>query len=202
MRYLQKLKDPRTLIILVWVRNRVSISTLSSQPLFDKHIEFGTQFAYRNADANSICLSKRSCELNLLIETRFGGSGGGCRQGQRGARGARDKRGERGEESEESNRVSISTLSSQPRFDEHIELGTQFAYRNAVANSICLSKRGWEHNLLIETRFGVSGGGGCQKERESERRKKRERQERRERRGERGEQTRFTKHSEFANALR
>jgi hypothetical protein len=93
-------------------------------------------------------------------------------------------------------------LSSQPRFDKHIELGTQFAYRNAVANSICLSKRGWEHNLLIETRFGGSGGGCCQKERERERIKRRERQERRERRGERGEQPRFDKHIEFATAFR
>jgi hypothetical protein len=30
-----------------------------------------TQFAYRNAVVNSICLSKRGCELNLLIETRL-----------------------------------------------------------------------------------------------------------------------------------
>ena len=32
-------------------------------------------------------------------------------------------------------------------------LRTHFAYRNAVANSICLSKRGGELNLLIETRL-------------------------------------------------
>ena len=51
---------------------------------------------------------------------------------------ARETReGRRGDESEESNRVSTSTLSSQPRFDKHSEFGTQFAYRNAVANSIC-----------------------------------------------------------------
>ena len=112
------------------------------------------------------------------------------------------REGRRGEEGEESNRVSISTLSSQPRFDKHIEFGTQFAHRNAVANSICLSKRGCELNLLIETRFGGSGGGCCQKERERERRKRRERQERRERRGERGEQPRFDKHIEFATAFR
>jgi hypothetical protein len=75
-------------------------------------------------------------------------------------------------------------LSSQPRFDKHIELGTQFAYRNVVANSICLSKRGWELNLLIETRFGGSGGGCCQKEREEKeaRETREEREERRARR--------------------
>ncbi len=96
----------------------------------------------------------------MLIATRFGVRGVGVvkeRERERGERGARDKRGEREEESEESNRVSISTLSSQPRFDKHIELGIQFAYRNAVAKSICLSKHGWELNLLIETRFGGSG---------------------------------------------
>ena len=34
-------------------------------------------------------------------------------------------------------------------------LRTQFAYRNAVANSICLSKRDGELNLLIETRLRI-----------------------------------------------
>ena len=72
---------------------------------------------------------------------------------ERGERGARDKRGERGEGSEESKRVSISTLSSQPHFDKHIEFGTQFAYRNTVASSRCLSKRGCERNVLIEMRL-------------------------------------------------
>ena len=95
------------------------------------------QFAYRNAVANSICLSKRGCELNLLIETWlrtqfayrntvWGFGGWVLSERERGERGARDKRGERGEESEESNRVSISTLSSQPRSDKHIEFATVF----------------------------------------------------------------------------
>ena len=78
---------------------------------------------------------------------------------------ARETReGRRGEESEDSNRISISTLSSQPRVDKHIEFGTQFAYRNAVANSSCLAKRG----------VGVRGWVLS----ERERRKRRERQER------------------------
>ena len=63
----------------------------------------------------------------------------------------RQERRERGEESEESNRVSISTLSSQPRFDSQIQFGAQCAYRNAVANSIC------EFELaVVDT--SVSGG--------------------------------------------
>ena len=106
----------------------------------------------------------------------------------------RERRGERGQ---------------QPRFDKHIEFGTQFAYRNTVANSICLSKSGCEHNLLIETwlrtqfayRNTVWGFGGWVLS-GTERSKRRERQERRERRGERGEQPRFDKHSEFATSFR
>ena len=84
---------------------------------------------------------------------------------ERGERGARDKRGERREESEDSNRVSIITLSSELNLLIETRLRTQFAYRNLVANSICLSKRG----------VGVRGVGV---DRERERRKRRERQER------------------------
>ena len=112
-------------------------------------------------------LIETRCEPKLLLEARCGGSGGGCCQRERGERGARDKRGERREESEESKRVSISTLSSQPNFDKHIEFGTQFAYRNAIANSICISKRG----------VGVRGE-GVVRERERGERGASERQER------------------------
>jgi hypothetical protein len=63
---------------------------------------------------------------------------------ERGERGARDKRGERGEESEESNRVSIRTLSSEPRLDKHIESGTQFAYRGQVRDRLVGSLRDFD----------------------------------------------------------
>ena len=103
---------------------------------------------------------------------------------ERGERGARDKRGERGEESEDSNRVSASTLSSKLNLLIETRLRIQSAYRNAVANSICLSKRGWELNLRIETRCGGSGGGCCQREREEkEARETREEREDRRARG-------------------
>ena len=95
----------------------MSISTLSSELNLLIETRLRTQFAYRNVVAN----------LNLLNETRFGGSGVWVlSERERGERGARDRRGEGGEESEESNRVSISILSSQPRSDQHIEFATVF----------------------------------------------------------------------------
>ena len=93
------------------------------------------------------------------------------RETERGDIGARDKRGGRGEASEESNRRSISRLSSQQRFDKHIEfelnllietrLRTQFAYRSVVANSnlVCV--------LFDRHRFSIISRGGLRNYRKS-----------------------------------
>ena len=88
---------------------------------------------------------------------------------ERGESGARDKIGERGEESEDSNRVSTSTLSSELSLLIETRLRTQFAYRNVVANSICLSNHG----------LGVQGVGVVREREEKEARETREEREER-----------------------